>query len=153
MLTSRDQLLDIARGVERMHKLDVVHGNLKAVCPFLHLHFVQALTLLKKNVLVDTSGNAYVAGLGMAFHPFNMPGGGIDWYFHGLAPELANPSLPTLLSLPTTKKGDVYAFGILALEVSPTFECHMGERLNGAGVFLRFSLSNHRSPGGPEGLL
>ena len=37
MLKSRGQLLEIARGVEYMHKLDVIHGNLKSVRS-LHYH-------------------------------------------------------------------------------------------------------------------
>jgi len=37
MLMSRGQLLEIARGVEYMHKLNVIHGNLKSVRSF-HYH-------------------------------------------------------------------------------------------------------------------
>ena len=129
-----------------MHKLGVVHGNLKAVCSFLRLRFVQVLTLPQKNVLVDTNGDARVGGLGVAFRPFDMSGGDIDWYFHGLAPELVVPSLPTLTRLPATKDSDVYAFGVLAWEVSPALECLMCELLNGVGILLRFSLGKHRSP-------
>ena len=151
MSTSRGQLLDLARGVEHMHKLDVVHGNLKAVCPFLYLSIVHVLTFLQKNVLVDANGHACVAGLGIAFHPFDMPGGGIDWYFPGLAPELINPSLP-MWSIPPTTESDVYAFGVLACGVSLTFKRLMRKLLNEVGAFLRFSLVKYRSPGGPGGL-
>jgi serine/threonine protein kinase len=129
-----------------MHQLGIVHGHLKAVCPFLHLHFVQVFKFLQKNVLVDANRNACVAGLGIAFHSFNMPGGGIHWYFHGLAPELVDHSLPASTRLPTTMNSDVYAFGVLAWEVSPTLECLMYELLNGSGIFLRFSLGKYHSP-------
>jgi hypothetical protein len=123
------------------------------VCPFLHLHFAQALIFLQKNILVDANGDACVAGLGIAFHPFDMPSGGTDLYLHGFAPELVDPSLSGLTRFPRTKNSDVYAFGVLAWEVSSMLEYLMCELHNGADIFLRFSLGKHRSPeGGSEEL-
>ena len=132
-----------------MHKLDVAHGNLKAVCLFLHRHFIQALTFLQTNVLVDAHGHASVAGLSVAFHPSDVPRKDPNWYFRGLAPELIDPLSPRSGDpplLPTTKDSDMYAFGVLVWDVSSRLECLICELLNGVGIFLRFLLGELHSP-------
>ena len=45
----------------------------------------------------------------------------MDTFFHGAAPELVNPQRFGLIDTGTTKASDMYAFGVLAWEVSPTF--------------------------------
>jgi len=137
--------LEIARGVEYMHKLNVVHGNLKIVCPFLHPHVDHALTPVQTNILVDADGHARVAGLGATFLPPATPGVDVDRFFHGAAPELVHPQRLGLADTGITKDSDMYAFGVLAWEVSPTLESLTGELLNGVWLFLRFSLGKSRS--------
>jgi serine/threonine protein kinase len=92
--TSRGQLLEIARGVEYMHELNIVHKSLKIVYPLLHLHPGHALTSIQTDILVDHDGHARVAGLGVALLPSTMPGVDIDRFFHGAAPELIEPQHP-----------------------------------------------------------
>ena len=129
-----------------MHKLNVAHGNLKIVCPSLHSSVRRALTFVQTNILVDVHGHARLAGLGVAFPLARMPGVDIDRLFRGIAPELAVPQRYGLTDTGTTKESDVYAFGVLAWEVSPPLKCLMDELLNRVRVFLRFSLSELHFP-------
>lgn len=107
--------------MEYMHKLNVAHGNLKAVCPFLRLYCGHALILVQTNILVDARGHARIAGLGVSFLLSAMPGVDVDRFFHGAAPELVDPQRFGLTDARTTKASDMYAFGVLAWEVSPLF--------------------------------
>lgn len=63
------------------------------------------LKLLQTNILVDADGHVRVS------------------FFHGAAPELINPQHFRLTNTGATKASDVYAFGVLAWEVSGT---HVG---------------------------
>ena len=47
-----------------------------------------------------------------------MPGVDIDRFFHGAAPELVDPQRFRLTDTGATTASDVYAFGVLAWEVS-----------------------------------
>ena len=137
--------MEITRGVEYMHKSNVVHGNLKIVCSFLHSRSSHALTSAQINILVDARGHARVAGLGTAFLLSAGPEVDIDRFFHGAAPELVDPQRFGLTDTGATKASDIYAFGVLALEVSPTFKCLMSELLNGVGTVIRFLLGEFHS--------
>lgn len=112
--------MEIARGIDRVHKLEVVHGNLKIVCPFVP-QTGHALTFVQTNILVDVRGHARIAGLGEAFPLSPVPGVDIDRFFHGVAPELVDPESIGLSDTGATKASDVYAFGVLAWEVSLIF--------------------------------
>lgn len=114
-----------------MHKLDVVHGNLKIVCHFFPPHFDRALTFVQSNILVDSSRSARVAGLGVASNWSPMPGVDIDRSFYGAAPELVYPQRFGLTDSGATKESDVYAFGVLAWEVGLTLEHLVCDLLNG----------------------
>jgi serine/threonine protein kinase len=113
----RHQVLGIARAVEYMHNLNVVHGNLKIVGlslpPWDH-----ALTFFQTNILVDADGRARVAGLGATSITSTVPREEVDTFFHGAAPELIEPQRFRLTSIGATAATDVYAFGVLAFEVS-----------------------------------
>ena len=136
VLTSRGQLLEIARGVEYMHELNVVHKNLKIVYSFLHLHSGHALTFVQTDILVDHDGHARVAGLGAALLPSAMPGVDIDRFFHGAAPELIEHQRLRSTNAEATKASDAYAFGVLALEVRPTLQYLVGKFFDGRFVLL-----------------
>jgi len=70
------------------------------------------------NVLVDTDGHARVADLGIAPVPSAVPRVDVDRFFPGAAPELIDPQRFRLTDTGTTKASDIYAFGVLAREVS-----------------------------------
>jgi len=137
--------LEAARGVEYVHQLNVVHGNLKIVYPFLHSPHGHALTSTQTNILVDARGHGRVAGLGSAFLLSAGPEVNIDTFFHGAAPELVDPRRFGFTDTGATRASDVYAFGVLAWEVSPTLDRLMSESLNGVGPVLRFSLGEFHS--------
>jgi serine/threonine protein kinase len=124
--TSQGQLLEIARGVEYMHELNIVHKSLKIVYPLLHLHPGHALTSIQTDILIDHDGHARVAGLGVALLPSSMPGVDIDRFFHGAAPELIEPQRLRSANTGATKASDTYAFGALALEVCPALAVFCG---------------------------
>ena len=126
-----------------MHKLNVVHGNLKIVCHFFLPHVVHALTFFQTNVLVDASGRARIAGLGVAFRLGSpMPRMDIDRSFYGAAPELIIPQRFGLTDTGATKESDVYALGVLAWEVSPILERLMGDPLSRVRPFSGFRWTN-----------
>lgn len=124
-----------------MHKLDVVHGDIRIVRPFLHPHFDRAFTFIQANILVDSNRRARVAGLGAAYISSLMPEVDIDKFFeaHGAAPELVNPQHFGLRNARATKESDMYAFGALAYEVSPTVTVSHGEAIRNV-YSLRCSL-------------
>jgi hypothetical protein len=103
-----------------MHDLDIIHANLQTV----RLHFSPTLhsilTVSQNNILVDLDGSARVAGLGSAFVPSQhhptWSGMDAELLFYGAAPELVRLQPPA--SIRTTKESDVYAFALLAWEVS-----------------------------------
>ena len=70
------------------------------------------------NIFIDSGGRARIAGLGAALLPSTMPGVDIDRFFHGAAPELVDPQRFRLTDTGATTASDVYAFGVLAWEVS-----------------------------------
>ena len=75
-------------------------------------------------------GRAYIAGLGAASTPSTVLAVDVDRSFHGAAPELIAPQRFRLANTRPTTASDVYAFAILAWEVSI-------ERTNLSGQTLR----------------
>jgi serine/threonine protein kinase len=114
------QLLEIARGVEYVHDLAIVHGNFKIVCPFLYPHFGHALTFLQKNILVDVRGRTCVAGLGVAlllaaFQRYPpCPRWTLTGSTHGTALNASGSP-----NTGSTNASGVYVFGALVWEVNP----------------------------------
>ena len=115
--------MEIARGVEYVHKQNVIHRNIKIVRPP-SPHIRYALTFFQTNILIDAEGHARIAGLGTALLPFNMPRVDIDRLFHGAAPELVDPQHFGTSNAGATKASDVYAFAILSWEVSLELTIH-----------------------------
>jgi len=84
------------------------------------------LTLFKRNVLVDSNGAARLGGLGSAFSlslPASWSDADAERLFCGIAPELINPQAFGLVHARTTKATDMFAFGMLAWEVSRFSAC------------------------------
>ena len=77
-----------------------------------------ALTVIQSNILVDADGRVHVAGLGATSIPPTALRVAVDTFFHGAAPELIDPRRFRLTNAGATAATDVYAFGVLAFEVS-----------------------------------
>ena len=81
-------------------------------------------TLFQRNILVDSNGVARIGGLGSAF-ALSLPASWSDVatgrLFCGIAPELINPHTFGLVHARITKATDMFAFGMLAWEVSRVF--------------------------------
>jgi hypothetical protein len=77
-----------------------------------------ALTFVQTNMLVGADGHIRVAGFGAASSPSAVSRVDVDSFFHGAAPELIEPQRFRLINTVATTASDVYAFGVLAFEVS-----------------------------------
>ena len=73
---------------------------------------------VQTNILIGYGGRVRIAGLATASIPSAMPGVGVDRFFHGAAPELIDPQRFGFIRAESTMASDVYAFGIVAWEVS-----------------------------------
>ncbi|KAF9645215.1 kinase-like protein [Thelephora ganbajun] len=101
-------LTDIARCLNHLHDLGIVHGNLRTV-----------------NILVDKDGTVRIAGLGNAYVLPHSPAWtadsrtNTDRLCRGRAPELARPGMSPSVpdSTHPTKASDMYAFGVMAFEI------------------------------------
>jgi len=98
-------LYQISQGIEFLHSRQVVHGDLKG-----------------RNIFVDNSGHIRIADFGMTFitsdpRSVNVSADGTQhnssrW----MSPELLDPNHNSVTDLPT-KACDLYAFGMVAIEV------------------------------------
>ena len=103
--------------MQYLHSMDVPHGNIRTVRSLFYL-FSHTLISSQTNVLVDADEHVHIGGLGVALLPSYTPGVDNDRFFLGAAPELADPGRFGLTDTGATKSSDVYAFGVLAWEVS-----------------------------------
>lgn len=71
-------------------------------------------------------GRVRIAGLGTASIPSTASAMDVDRSFHGAAPELIDPQRFRLTDSGATMASDVYAFGVLAWEVSCEFVKSLG---------------------------
>lgn len=129
-----------------IHGVNVVHGNIKIVRTFLHLHPGHALTFVQTNILVNAGGHTRIAGLGAASIPPNLLWVDVDRFFHGAAPELIDPQRFGIIGTEVTKASDIYAFGVIAWEVSRLHVTSCGRNTDRDEIILRFSLGEFRSP-------
>ena len=105
--------------------------------------------------MVDDDGVACLGGLGSALVPslaFLVPSFPADWpdvasekWFPGTAPELVDPGAFGLTQAHTTKTTDIFAFGMLAWEVSQFSACLPILRYLTAGAGSRSLLGSPRS--------
>jgi len=99
--------------------------------------------------MVDSSGVARLGGLGSAFS-LSLPASWSDivagQMFCGIAPELINPHAFGLVRARNTKATDVFAFGMLAWEVSRTLLCRPISRCSPIGVVPRSLPGNRHTP-------
>ena len=101
--------------------------------------------------MVDDDGVARLGGLGSAFSlslPASWSDIGTKKFFYGIAPELVNPNAFGLVSARATKATDMFAFGMLAWEVSQALACLLISRCSPSGVGPRSSPENSRSQEG-----
>ncbi|KAJ7263103.1 kinase-like domain-containing protein [Mycena rebaudengoi] len=94
-------LLEVARGLEYLHSMAVIHGDLRA-----------------DNVLVDDDGQARLADFGLAFFAdatarSTTRDGARRW----MAPELLRPECVGLSTFQRTTASDIYSFACLCLEL------------------------------------
>jgi len=108
----------VARAIEGMHGLNIVYGNLKIVRTSISSCSGKVLTFVQTNFLVDAGGRIRITGLGAASVPPTASTVGVDRFFRGVAPELVDPERFQLTNAGVTTASDVYAFGVLAWEVS-----------------------------------
>jgi serine/threonine protein kinase len=97
-------LMDVVGGIEYLHSLDIIHGNLKA-----------------DNILIDSSGRARISGFGRACAATDVEAIK-DWTtllatWRWMAPEVLLPDTVVASSRGPSKASDIYAFGMVALEV------------------------------------
>ncbi|KAF9649933.1 kinase-like protein [Thelephora ganbajun] len=92
----------IARGLEHVHDLGIVHGH-----------------LCSQNILVGPDGTPRIAGFGSSFtisRPDPWSEMDVVGFHRGSAPELIRPQKPGEPVVPITKASDMYAFGMLTWE-------------------------------------
>lgn len=145
-LVSRHQLLVIAHAIKGMHNVNVVHGNLKIVRTFLCPRFSNALMFVQTNILIGAGGYVRTACPGTAFTSFTTSRMDVDRFSHGPKPKLINPRRFGSVNIEITKASDIYAFGVIAWEVSRLYANSSGQNTKRIGIILRFSLGESHSP-------
>ena len=105
------------------------------------------LTPSQTNVLVNSNGSAYIAGLRAARTPADTTPA-VDGYrtFPGIAPELVHPRWSGFHGAVPTMRSDVYAFAVLAWEVRIQQVPSDYKPLSKVVWVVRFSQDELRSP-------
>lgn len=96
-------------------------GTLR-LCEPSFAYILAALTFAQTNVLVDADGRIRIAGFGTASIPSTIPGADVDRVSHGAAPESTDLHCFGFVGTESTKADDIYAFGVVAWEVSRTHD-------------------------------
>ena len=116
------QISGIARGLKHVHDQGIVHGRLCSVRLSLISRFrnPRGLTYPQRNILISPNGTPCITGFGSSFilsRP-DLWSDADDVGFHrGTAPELMGPLERGKPATRITKASDMYAFGMLTLEV------------------------------------
>ena len=85
---------------------------------------------VQQNILVDADGCIRIAGLGAVSIPYGASEVDVDRSFYGAAPELLDPQRFGFADAKSTKASDVYAFGIIAWQVSRFHVDYSGKTMN-----------------------
>lgn len=110
--------MEIARAVECLHRAGVAHKNIKTVSSSLCLFSYTLTSFSQSNVFVDAHDHAHLGGLGVAHLLSGTTVVEIDKSFHGAAPELVDNERCGSTDTGATTASDIYAFAVLAWEVS-----------------------------------
>ncbi|KAF9778003.1 kinase-like domain-containing protein [Thelephora terrestris] len=94
-----DSLLQVARGLQVMHRHGIAHGNIKIA-----------------NILVSGAGCVRIGSLGTACAQSTAPTVDVDRFFPGAAPEITDPQRWGTSEAGASKSSDLFAFGVLAWE-------------------------------------
>jgi len=107
----------VATGLNFLHSLDVVHGNLKGVRGCLKPRFVTILMRVKSNVLVDATIRARITDFGPATAAQSLDSIRSASEDHGRAVQW---TAPEILSEKGTfsREADVFSFAMVMIEVS-----------------------------------
>jgi len=124
------KLLDVAEGLNYLHTYHTVHGDLKGVCViFAKRGGIPStyLTASKPNILIDGSEHARVCDFGLA---------SIDYGEHipawgprsdkGHTPRWSAPEILSGKCI-TSKQADIFALGMVVVEVRALAEYHRNE--------------------------
>lgn len=115
------KLLQVTKGLQYLHSLDIIHGNLKGVSepapPQVRLELTDSI---QANVLISKSGKAQICDYGLSpiiSNPiFTIARiSGVPGSFRWLAPEIIDP--PNNKPRTASKPADIFAFAMLAMEV------------------------------------
>ncbi|KAF9778053.1 kinase-like domain-containing protein [Thelephora terrestris] len=123
-----DSLLQVARGIEVMHRHGIAHGNIKIA-----------------NILVSGAGCVRIGSLGTACAQSTAPRVDVDRWFPGAAPEITDPQRWGTSEAGASKSSDLFAFGVLAWEAFTGRAPFYDEGV----VACVHSMSNDRRPAKP----
>ena len=115
------KLLDVAEGLNYLHTCHMLHGDLKGVSPASPgaVATENLLTFSKPNILIDGRGHARVSDFGLASIAHGK-------YSTGVKSDKGHTvrwSAPEILFgiVPASKQADIFAFGMVVVEVCAAF--------------------------------
>ena len=116
MRSRRQQLSDVAEGLNYLHYCNVIHGDLKGVGGYFGSYFTTALTPSQSNVLVDATGRAQITDFGLAMVTQNLDSMRSTSNEHDHSGRWIAPEIWTGQGT-YSKQADVFAFAMVAIEV------------------------------------
>ena len=108
-LISSLQIFDIALGLKNLHGLDIVHGDLRAVCPY-SCYLSQLFILFQSNVL-RSEGHCHLVDFGIAKMPTMSTLATFAKLVH------CGWAAPELDQQPRSKRSDIFSFACTIYEV------------------------------------
>ena len=113
----------MAEGLNYLHANYTIHGDLKGVCRFSLSLQAALITFGQPNILIDHNGNARLTDLGLtsvvrglnSVHVTRVKGYTTAW----AAPEVLLEECDN-----ATSEADIFAFGMVVIEVGPCYSLH-----------------------------